>query len=278
MLTEQVVKEMQKAVAIEQLNNLEPMEFLTTPCVFVPEGFDTVNLEKYMPARTRRRGTYSTTLIDAFSDYVNSMAYEGKKIAQCFVNEQVFSAVALLDFGTDESEFEQGHCDFKACLQLEKTAEYRALLNTVNVRHSQRELAEFIEDYSSHIAAEDAEGNEIKLSKAVATIRNMKLKAKRDSEHSVQQFNESRSLMESIDAESDGLPAKLIFNCEPYHGLGLFQAVLRLNVISGESVEFTMRIIRSEEFEERMAIKFFELINNGINDSICDVRIGEFKP
>ena len=68
------------------------------------------------------------------------------------------SAAAILNFGTTDAP---GHCDSKATVKLDQTAPYTALLEIVNKRLTQRELAEFIEDWRSFITCwseEDAEG------------------------------------------------------------------------------------------------------------------------
>lgn len=279
MITPESIQAIQQALAVEQLNKLDVVANTQRAVAFAPDNFSKHDLEAYMPGRARERGTYQTTLISAFCDYVNDMSNQHEKLTQCFVDEQNFKATAILNFRVDPQEHpyvHQGHCDYLAIIKLRQTAAYQKLLAMVDRKMSQQEAAEFMEDYGYCIAAFAADGTDIRLSKVVSTLRSLKIEAKRDSEHKVESFNQSRSLMESIEAKGEALPHTLTYTCEPYYGLQARDVRLRLSVIAGETPAFVLRIIQLEEMEEEMAQEFHEKLDSVIDPALCDVRLGEF--
>lgn len=277
MFTPEAIQELQQSLAVEQLNKNEVVQSLGQPVIVAPENYAVHNLEKHLAGRTRERGNYSTQSIEAFIAFVNDRAANntGEKLAQCFVDDCELSATAVLNYYYPDHN--QGHCDYLATVKLRRSADYTKLLNVCGDRLSQQEAAEFIEDYSFALTAYDKEGNEMRLARVVATLRSLKIEAKRDSEHKVENFNQSRSLMESIEAKGDALPDRLQFTCEPYAGLGPWGINLRLSVITGEAPRFVFRIIQLEKLEEEFAEQFKKVLDAGIDTSWCDVFIGNFR-
>ena len=267
----------QESLAVEQLNKLDPVTQALQPVVFAPQEYKAHNLEQYLEARLRARGTFTTAVIPAFVTYVNEEAVNnaGEKLARCFVDDENLSAVAVFNFA--HPEHEQGHCDNRATIRLKRTAVYQVLCDMSGSRIAQQGAAEFIEDYANYITAYDEAGAEMKLSRVVSTLRKLKIEAKRDSEHTVENFNQSRSLMESIEAKGDALPHTLSFSCEPYAGLGDYSISLRLSVIAGEAPVFVFRIIKPEELHQEFAEHFTQILTDGVDKQWCDVFMGSFS-
>lgn len=277
MFSPEAIEKIQQSLAVEQLNRNSNVVDLLNPVVFAPENYSAHNLERFLPGRVRERGNYSTQSIDAFIAFVNERAINiaGEKFAQCFVDDVELSATAVLNYYDETSQ--QGHCDHQATVKLRRSADFSKLLQVCGERLSQQEAAEFIEDYAFALSATDKEGGEMRLARVVATLRSLKIEAKRDSEHKVENFNQSRSLMESIEAKGDALPDKLHFTCEPYAGLGEWTINVRLSVIAGESPRFVFRIIQLERLEEEFAEEFRGKLATSIDSQWCDVFIGSFR-
>lgn len=276
MFSPEAIQMIQESLAVEQLNKLDPATQALQPVVFAPENYDTHNLEQFLPGRVRERGNYSTQSIDAFIAFVNERATNncGEKFAQCFVDDVELSATAVLNYYDETSP--QGHCDHQAKVKLRRSADFTKLLQVCGERLSQQEAAEFIEDYAFALSATDKEGAEMRLARVVSTLRSLKIEAKRDSEHKVENFNQSRSLMESIEAKGDALPDKLHFTCEPYAGLGEWVINVRLSVIAGDTPRFVFRIVQLEKLEEEFAEVFKTRLDGYIEKQWCDVFVGKF--
>lgn len=277
MFTPEAIEKIQQSLAVEQLNNNRNITDLTNPVIVAPDGYSVHNLEKHLAGRVRERGIYSTQSIPAFISFVNERATNnaGQKLAQCFVDDVELSATAVLNYYDENAQ--QGHCDHQATIKLRRSADFSKLLSVCGERLSQKEAAEFIEDYAFALSALDKEGGEMRLARVVSTLRSLKIEAKRDSEHKVENFNQSRSLMESIEAKGDALPDRLVFTCEPYAGLGAFSVNLRGSVIAGDQPRFVFRIIQLEKLEEQFAELFKSHLEAGIDSQWCDVFIGSFR-
>lgn len=237
--------------------------------VALHKDFAIQNLESFEPNRARFRGNFSTAEPDAFANYALS---KSAPKAGCFINAQNMSAQLIFNLGTQELP---GHCDDKARLSLEMTAPYKALLAVADKRLSQKEVAEFIEDWRKLMSAsseEDADGNTtvIPLAKAIYAIRKITIEQKATTESETRNFGATNSSMDSIDVKSaDMPPAYLHFTCEPYRGLAVRTFNLRLSVITDRQPSLTLRIVRHETEQEEMAKEFEAIINT---------KLGEIEP
>lgn len=257
MMNESAIKELQKGAAIEQANaSLNKV----SGAIALPKDFDLHNLEKFEENRYRFRGQMTTKSVVAFSQYANDNAQQSNS---CFINAEHMQAKLIFNIG---DELQPGHCDHTAVVSLEKTAPYKAMLDIINKRHAQKEIAEFIEDWRNFITAhseQDAEGDShiIPLPRALNAIRKITIEATAKSESETRNFGASTSSMESIDVKSENLPpALLLFTCKPYADLPERQFALRLSVITDRTPALTLRCVREEEHTEDMAKQFKELL------------------
>jgi uncharacterized protein YfdQ (DUF2303 family) len=282
MMDKSAIETLQQARQIEQANQaLAPlMPEGSNKVVALPENHKLHNLESYQANRYRYRGTMCTESISAFAEYATSHNQKG---ATCFINAEIMNAQLIFNIG---EKYAPGHCDHTAILGLEKTAPYSALLGIINKRQTQKEIAEFIEDWRDFITCfteEDEEGNrqQIRLPRALHSVRNITIEAKAVSSNEERTFGATKSAMESIDVSKENLPPAIInFTCQPYADLNERTFSLRLGVLTTNPPGVTLRIVRQEQIGEEMAEEFKALLEVRLNsmEPKIPTLIGTFKP
>jgi uncharacterized protein YfdQ (DUF2303 family) len=275
MMNQEAIKELQKGAAITQAN--QPLDH-TTGAVALPKDFELHNLERFESNRYRFRGQMATKSVIAFSQYATDNAQEDNS---CFIDAKSMCAKLIFNVGNQSAP---GHCDHIAVVSLEKTAPYTAMLDIVNKRHSQKDIAEFIEDWRNYITAhseedENGDSKTITLPRALHAIRKITIEATAKSESETRNFGASTSSMESIDVKGENLPpATLLFTCKPYAELPERQFALRLSVITDRTPLLILRCVREEEHAEEMASQFKELLTKELGTVTPSVKtyIGSF--
>ncbi|MBD1555286.1 DUF2303 family protein, partial [Pseudomonas typographi] len=123
----------------------------------------------------------------------------------------------------------------------------------------------------------DQAGEEVKLAKAIAGVRNITVKGTTESDHSVGETRSSRSAMEQIEASSkDTIPANLVFTTVPYEGLSVRDFTFRLSVItSGSQPVLKLRWIGEEVQREEIAQEFKGVLQLLVQDK-ATLRLGSF--
>ncbi len=273
------IKELRLSQDITAANN-EISDEIDKQIIALPSGFEVHNLEKYFENRTRFRGKLETKSIAAFISYANNKAIKG---AATFINADTMKALLIVNLGDDDAP---GHADHTALLALEKTAPFKALLEIANQRKTQKEIAEFIEDWRNHLTASRAEDENgefppVTIVRALHAVRKITIEAiaKQDSE--VKTFGATTTSMESIDVRSDEMPPDFFyFNCEPYFGLPKRAFTLRLSVITDRAPALVLRIVKYEEHTEQMAEEFKFIIESNLEASEPKIAtyIGNFTP
>lgn len=275
MMNQDAIKELQKGAAINQAN--EPLRN-TEGAIALPKDFELHNLEKYQQNRYRFRGQMTTKTVTAFSQYAIDNAEQNNA---CFISAEDMCAKLIFNIG---DILDPGHCDHFATVKLEQTAPYSAMLNVINKRHTQKDIAEFIEDWRNYITAhseedENGDSKTIPLPRALHAIRKITIEATAKTESEIRNFGASTSSMESIDVKGENPPpALLLFTCKPYADLPERQFALRLSVITGGTPVLVLRCVREEEHEEQMAKQFKELLTReleGVNPPV-KTYIGTF--
>lgn len=266
--------------AIEQIQQhptvtalLRAVEATDTPIICLPEDFRVESLEKYMQFRSRFRGKMETDSIKDFVQYVSAHDAEG---AGCFIDAEHMRAKTIFNLGTLD---EPGHADFTAALALEKTAEYAALLKLNGEKRSQKDLAEWCEDWAPFITFCDADNNAIELKRGISAIRNLTIEASRKEDHNTQNFSASKSALEKIEARSEhGVPAGLEFNCVPYDGLNAQSFDCRLSILTGESApKLVVRVRRLESRQQDIAAEFRAMLTDRFKPLKLDCYLGDFS-
>lgn len=271
--------------AIEQIQTLavqavysENLGVVDTPLALLHKDFQVQSLEKYMAARTRLRGSFSTYLPDEFARYFAQNKAEGTAV---FINPDGMQARAIFNLGNQE---EPGHCDHIAKLALKATREYQALMELdMGAARTQRDMANWFEDWRYCITAYDSDGNEIGIKRVIAAIRHIEISASYKADHQDGDFNAKKTTMEQVETSSrHTLPESFLFSCNPYHGLMRRDIHVRLYVVTGgEKPKLGARIVSKELVIESVQNEFSLLINETFEKFGIDghsIFIGEFNP
>ena len=239
------------------------------PAVIV--GNDTMSLERFQPGRSRFRGRFETNTLSEFAGYV-----KGHKGGHGFIDADQFCAAVFHNLGDVENP---GHADWISTLALKPTAAYAAMLAVEGKALGQKQLVEWIEDWSPQLRAKfGTESEATGITQALLAIRKLTISAKSDVTHTDKDFGASRSALEEIEAKADGgIPSYLIFTCTPYLGFQSRDFALRLSVITGDKPALTLRIVSKEAEQEDMAREFKSLLIESIGDA-AELTIGTFKP
>jgi len=241
------------------------------PVCLMPVGTDIHSLEPYMEGRARYRGKFATQSILDLALYASK--FSG---GTCFVEQQDMKAGMFFNLG---DSVHPGHGDHRAELKLKRTATFTAFLQICGQQHSQKALAEWLEDWADYIVAFTSAGDAIDVKKAVAAVRRMTISAKSEVTSDQADFKGSRSAMEEIEAKSEHeLPAGIRFDCTPYHGLDGRSFEARLSVITSDPPKLVLRAIRMEETEELMAQEFADKLKVALKSAgaEADVYLGSF--
>lgn len=185
------------------------------------------------------------------------------------------SARSVFNIGSLENP---GHADNVASIKLKKTAPYRALLAIDGERLRQKNIAEWLEDWSDYLEAFDAEGKAMSISQAAGAVRRVSIKQMSEADHEDGDFSGKKSLMQSIEASSkDVMPVAFEFTCTPYEGLGERKFSLRNSLLKSDEPVFVLRIVQLEAQEEAIANEFRDLLIDKFDGGSVETFIGNFK-
>lgn len=254
--------------------HLNDIHGLACPTALLPQNTSVESLERYSLERFRFRGAMDTTSIDDFVRYSVGYAQEEEK-ARCFIDADNMLARSIFNIGTLENP---GHADNVASIKLKKTAPFRALL-AINGDHlNQKQIAEWLEDWSDYLLAFDAGGNTMTIAQAAQAVRRVTIQQATQADHEDSDFSGKKSLMQSIEASSkEVMPVAFEFNCVPYEGLGERRFSLRNSLLKSSDPVFVLRIVQLEAQEEAIANEFRDLLTGKFDGKPVETFIGNFK-
>lgn len=270
-----------EAKALEKLEQLigaangKRIEGTDIPLILVPNGFNQVSLEQYLKQRVRFRGTLETI---SFKDFVEqATARKGDK-GKAFVKAESsgeMTCTIIHNIGTMDAP---GHCDDKTVLTMEATTAFAAVKAIDGARKEQREFSEWLEDWASHLTAQDSDGKDIPLARAISAVRKITVEEISKAEHQVSSMSASRSAMDSIAASSsEPLPASFTFKTKPYEGMQERTIVLRLGVLTGNGRPMpVVRWAQKEAQLEEITQEFKELLKKEIG-GFYQLVLGSFS-
>jgi uncharacterized protein YfdQ (DUF2303 family) len=273
MFTADAIKELSQSEAIKAANESVTKAAQDAHVVGLPGEFSMHDLEKYLPTRRRARGIMTTSVTDHFAKYTGMHAEDG---ACAFVSPEKMQAVAVLNLGSKDKP---GHTDNLAVLELKKTAAFNELLAIANgIQQTQRKVAEFMEDWQDYILCFSDSDTKMETKRAIAAVRSITIEALSKMDAHEENFGSTRSALDSVKASSkETLPAFFDFTCEPRHGLARRTFRVRIGIVTGSAApSLTLRIIKLEEHEERMAEELAEIVGDAVKDSI-PVVIGTYQ-
>ncbi|WP_151994671.1 YfdQ family protein [Buttiauxella massiliensis] len=247
---------------------------LACPTAMLPKDVSVESLERFGFTRFRFRGAMDTTSIDDFVRY--SVGYaSAEEPARCFIDAQNMSARSVFNIGTLDNP---GHADNVSTIKLKQTAPFRALLAIDGDRLSQKQIAEWLEDWSDYLTAFDADGKTMSIAQAAQAVRRITIQQATQADHEDGDFTGKKSLMQSIEASSkDVMPVAFEFKCVPYEGLGERAFSMRNSLLKSSEPCFVLRIVQLEAQEEAIANEFRDLLIGKFNEKPVDTFIGNFK-
>ena len=248
------------AVAQAQTNTLQG-----TDAVIVPEKYELKSLEQFRAVPFQFRGKFKTTILNEFTDYVIN---HGSESTAVYIDNLSFNASAIIDQG---NHIEPQWGKHRATLQLTKTPEYKAFLESENYRFTQQDFIEFLEDWKPNIlfVIDDVAQPASDFDKMIKVLRRVKVDAISTREQAVSNHAQSRSALESVEikAGADQLPTAIIFTCQPYEDFLRVQFTCPIRSTSNDKgIVFAYRInqleatkdLIAEEFRVKIAKTFYE--------------------
>lgn len=235
------------------------------------------NIDRFLDARTRKRGTFSTDDLDSFGEFVEVHGTAAN--TEIFIDKTAMKAMAVLNFGDDN--YPMGHCDFCAVLTAKPTKVYEKITDLHHHgRVSQKDFAVFLEDWGGQFVALDENGEDIPMKKAIAVIRDMKIDELAESTSQVGNFRESRSRLETVAVKSQAglLPAYFEIKNTLYETLSVPKTVrlrLSINTANGKP-EFTLSIVGYELLTDELANDFLQAVKNELDSEFC-LFFGKFQ-
>ena len=254
--------------------HLNDIHGLACPTALLPDGTSVESLERFSLERFRFRGAMTTTSIDDFARYSKGYASDSEP-ARCFIDADNMTARSVFNIGTLDNP---GHADNVASITLKKTAPFRALLQIDGQRLKQKQIAEWLEDWSDYLLAFDADGNTMQISQAAQAVRRITIQQATQQDHETSDFAGKKSLMQSVEASSkDVMPVAFEFKCVPYEGLGERRFSLRNSLLTSDEPCFVLRIVQLEAQEEEIANEFRDLLISKFEGESVETFIGNFK-
>lgn len=254
--------------------HLNDIHGLACPTALLPDGTGIESLERFSLERFRFRGAMTTTSIEDFARYSKGYASPTEP-ARCFIDADNMTARSVFNIGTLDNP---GHADNIAAITLKKTAPFRALLAINGDRLSQKQIAEWLEDWKDYLLAFDADGNAMQITQAAQAVRRVTIQQATQADHEDGDFSGKKSLMQSIEASSkEVMPVAFQFKCVPYEGLGERAFSLRNSLLKSGEPCFVLRIVQLEAQEEAIANEFRDLLISKFDAESVETFIGNFK-
>lgn len=274
-LTKEAIQHIESQAVIAAAKPLSIQDGTTV--TVLPENIRLQSLEAFQPMRDRFRGTMATHSLQDFIKYTEShdVVDDNAPVkALGFIDQDAMRATVIFNLGEPGAA---GHGDDVAVLTLKPTAAYSALLGVLGKPLSQKDLAEWLEDWLPILQALDGETN-LQMIQAINAVRRMTIKATSQRDSNVGDFSSSRSAMDEIEAKSqDTLPSALIFTTVPFEGLDVADIKLRLSVITGrDEPHLKLRWVGEEAQREAFAREFKDVLEQEVG-SLVPLTIGTFS-
>lgn len=247
---------------IEQLVDL--------PVALVPESMSLKTIEHYLDNPIRRRFTFRTSRLADYIQYIKDNQTD-TALTTILPEDVRMSSQTIFDFGTNDKPL---HCENQAALGLKPTPDYAAALKAMDKRFSQRDIAEWIEDWSPNLAIFDKNGEQMDQQQASEALRRLTIEQVRSTKSDVGDFSEGMTISEQIEAKNQNrIPARIIFNAKPYLGFTEQQFTLRVSLLTDGNVDIRLRPIGLEILQDMIAEEFADMIREGLAETTIPVYI-----
>lgn len=250
----------------------------TRGLVVLPNHFGVNDLEAHLPERRRARGTMNTSSVQCFAEYINHQAAGAESTVSVFVDAPRMKAVAVLNLGTVD---EPGHADNRAIYSPTQTAAYVALRHITSNPMTQKDVAEWMEDWVHLISPRGADDLVIIPKLAIDAVRRITIDESRKVESEAASLQATRSTLEQVVARSaaGNLPAFIDVALKPYLGFDERTFSMRLSIITtGKDPMLRLRVVKAEEHAEQMANELLGQVEQAINGDLVNLYTGTYEP
>ena len=235
------------------------------------------DLEKYSKTKRRMNGSFGTTSIAALTQFAETTIDESSEVdmPSCFIGDNG-RAKLIFNFGTTETPL---HQDLSGSVHLGQTAVFKAISRLREDRMSQRDLAEFIEDYHSYVVALDKDGIEINQSVAIAAIRNMSIESNQSVNQTTEEYKDTSSAFASVEAKfKDATPVYLRFDIPAFNEIENRVFVFRISVLTSDNkIKLALRCPNWDEIIESINIEFQEKLAEKLEPLGVKTFIGDWN-
>lgn len=263
-------------MAIEQTTLIEAIKQavavagkLPDNAVIVPEGYKLESLDRFGSAPRFFNGTFSTTILSEFTDYVSKHCQENTAV---YIDNVEVMAGAIIDQGCHEMPQWGFH---RAKINLVKEPAYQALLSKNNMFLSQQDFIDFCEDWGDNITFVFEDDIKIPFDTVIKRLRRVKVGFVQTKEQEVQNHSSNKSLLESVDikAGNEDLPMGFVFTTVPYDGISCinFQCQLRATSDNDKGIKFKYRVGQLDAINDRISIEFRKTITDALELSGADL-------
>lgn len=232
---------------------------LDAPFAAVPPGYTLESLEAFRPIADHFKETYQTSDIESFAEYCTEYMVD-----RVFIKAESMSADVVFDSGTPEVPLHRRH---KAKLVLKRTPLYNAVtLMDARREISQRDLADWMQDWRNEIMPVGDNGDAIEIKRAIQAIRNFSVQATKKSDHVEENLKASRSAFASIEATNNSnLPDIIVAKGEPYLGLPAIDMTLRVKYLLDDPPQFRLTLVRPDVLEQEIAKSFVDKLQQAFD-------------
>lgn len=236
----------------------------------LPPGYTLASLEEFKQFANCYCLNFQTPMISDFLEYCKTNAESG---ARCFVDQDVMKAITIFDLGSKE---QPGHKKHRATLALKQTAAYKAMVEATRDKMRQQAISDFLLDWEDCIVLKDSAGNAMTPVESATRLRDLTIETARSAASQVHDMGHEMSAMEKIEAANkETIPAELLFQCVPYHGLNLREFKMRISILTGHDTPMVkLRFVGFEQAQEYMAEEMREKITVGLVGSGITASIG----
>lgn len=176
------------------------------PALALPSGVSIHSIEQFQEHPHRFRSIFKTYIP---ADFIAYLAEHKSDSSAVFIDARRHKATAVLDFGGPSNGPEWA--EHRAELALEKTPEHEALLKVTGRPLTQRELTDWLEDFSGSVTPQ-INDDTLPMSKTIQAIRKLDLKATASRTIEDGDFRAARSSMEQVEVQQGENPLPSGFN------------------------------------------------------------------
>ncbi len=233
----------------------------------VPEGFKIHSTEKFNDFRDRFRGTFATTSIPAFVQYVTD---RNNTDVRTFIDTaRGLIAKTIFNLG---NEFTAGHADDIALLRLEKQPEFLALERANGQRFRQQDLIDWVDDWADFVTAHNESGP-IPTEKAIRALQKVKIQKGHEVDSQVRDLGYQASVTEKMEATGtdENLPTHFVMRTESFKGLPVEDLKISFRISTKDDAPtFLLRHIGKDAHDQRRADQFVNILETEL------LGLGEF--